>query len=96
MLLNSYTKTNVTLSLICNLNNFLNMLCLSILLFSITVTGKYVSVSKNNLAFDQGQRIIKTKDGNETANYKFIEVTNGIAYQGASAYSRNSTGNYHS
>ena len=72
------------------------MLCLSILLFSITVTGKYVSVSKNNLAFDQGQGIIKTKDGNETANYTFIEVTNGIAYQGASAYSRNSTGNYHS
>jgi hypothetical protein len=33
-----------------------------------------------------------TNDGSETANYTFIEVFNGTAYQGASAYSTNSTG----
>jgi hypothetical protein len=55
--------------------------------------GEMVSVSKgNNLTFDQGQGVIKTKDGSETANYTFIEVGNGTAYQGASAYSTNSTG----
>ncbi|MGH9981822.1 MAG: hypothetical protein ACRD6U_09755 [Nitrososphaeraceae archaeon] len=55
--------------------------------------GEYVSVSKgNNLTFDQGQGVIKTKDGSETANYTFIEVGNGTAYQGASVYSTNSTG----
>ena len=55
--------------------------------------GEYVSVSKgNNQTFDQGHGVIKTKDGGETANYTFIEVFNGTDYQGASAYSTNSTG----
>ena len=55
--------------------------------------GEMVSVSKgNNLTFDQGQGVIKTKDDSETANYTFIEVGNGTAYQGASVYSTNSTG----
>jgi hypothetical protein len=55
--------------------------------------GEYVSVSKdNNLTFDQGQGVIKTKDGGETANYTFLEVGNGTAFQGASVYSTNSTG----
>jgi hypothetical protein len=59
----------------------------------VTNTGEYVSFSKgNNLTFDQGQGVIKTKDGGETANYTFIEVFNGTDYQGASAYSTNSTG----
>jgi hypothetical protein len=59
----------------------------------VTNTGEFVSVSKgNNLVYDQGQGVIKTKDGSETANYTFIEVGNGTAYQGASAYSTNSTG----
>src|SRR5215208_2111689 len=59
----------------------------------VTDTGKYVSVSKgNNLTFDQGQGVITTKDGSETANYTSIEVGNGTDYQGASAYSTNSTG----
>ena len=59
----------------------------------VTNTGEYVSVSKgNNLVFDKGQGVIKTKDGSETANYTFIEVGNGTAQQGASAYSTNSTG----
>jgi hypothetical protein len=56
-------------------------------------TGEYVNVSKgNNQTFDQGQGVIKTKDDSETANYTFIEVFNGTDYQGASAYSTNSTG----
>ena len=55
-------------------------------------TGEYVSISKgNNLTFDQGHAVMKTKDG-ETANYTFIEVFNGTDYQGASVYSTNSTG----
>ena len=54
--------------------------------------GEYVSISKgNNQTFDQGHGVITTKDG-ETANYTFIEVFNGTDYQGASAYSTNSTG----
>jgi hypothetical protein len=31
----------------------------------VTDKGGFVSVSKNNLIFDQGQRVIKTEDGNE-------------------------------
>src|SRR5919108_2715301 len=59
----------------------------------VTNTGEYVGVSKgNNLTFDQGHGVIKTKDGSEIANHTFIEVGNGTAYQGASAYSTNSTG----
>jgi hypothetical protein len=59
----------------------------------VTNTGEYVGVSKgNNLVFDQGQGVVKTKDGSETANHTFIEVGNGTAYQGASAFSTNSTG----
>ena len=55
-------------------------------------TGEYVSISKgNNLTFDQGHAVMKTKDG-ETANYTFIEVFNGTDFQGASVYSTNSTG----
>jgi hypothetical protein len=56
-------------------------------------TGEYVSVSKgNNMTFDQGHGVLTTNDGSETANYTFIEVFNGTAYQGASAFSTNSTG----
>ena len=58
----------------------------------VTDTGEFVSVSKNNLEFEQGQGVIKTKDGSETANYTLIDVSNGTAFQGASAYSTNSTG----
>ena len=55
--------------------------------------GEYVSISKgNNMTFDQGHGVLTTKDGNEKANYTFIEVSNGTAYQGASAHSTNSTG----
>jgi hypothetical protein len=59
----------------------------------VTNTGEYVSVSKgNNLVYDQGQGVIRTKDGSETANHTFIEVGNGTDFQGASAFSTNSTG----
>jgi hypothetical protein len=58
----------------------------------VTDTGEVISVSKNNLIFDQGQGVIKTKDGSETANYTLIDVSNGTAFQGTSAYSTNSTG----
>ena len=44
----------------------------------VTNTGEYVGVSKgNNLVYEQGQGVIKTKDGSEKANYTFIEVGNG-------------------
>ena len=36
--------------------------------------------------------VITTKDGSETANYTSIDVGNFTDYQGASAYSINSTG----
>jgi hypothetical protein len=43
----------------------------------VTNTGEYESVSKgNNLVYDQGHGVIKTKDGSETANHTFIEVGN--------------------
>jgi hypothetical protein len=58
----------------------------------VTNMGKFVSVSKGNQSFEQGQAVIKTKDGNETANYTFIDVFNGTDLQGASVYSTNSTG----
>jgi hypothetical protein len=59
----------------------------------VTNTGEFASVSKgDNLALEQGQGVITTKDGRETANYTFIDVSNGTNGQGASAYSTNSTG----
>jgi hypothetical protein len=59
----------------------------------VTDTGEFVSVSKgNNLTYEQGQGVIATKDGSETANYTFIDVGNGTDFQGASVYSTNSTG----
>ena len=55
--------------------------------------GEYVSISKgNNMTFDQGHGVLTTKDGNEKANYTFIEVGNRTDYQGASVFSTNSTG----
>ena len=58
-----------------------------------TKAGDYVGVSKgNNMTFNQGHGVLTTKDGSETANYTFMEVFNGTAYQGAAAYSTNSTG----
>ena len=58
----------------------------------VTDTGEFVSVSKGDNLFEQGKGVIKTKDGSETANYTLIDVFNGTDFQGASAYSTNSTG----
>jgi hypothetical protein len=59
----------------------------------VTDTGELVSVSKgNDIIFDLGHGVIKTKDGSEMANYTFMDVGNSTDYQGASAYSTNSTG----
>jgi hypothetical protein len=59
----------------------------------VTDTGKFVSVSKgNNLFYEQGQGVIATKDGSQTANYTLTDVVNGTDFQGASVYSTNSTG----
>jgi hypothetical protein len=59
----------------------------------VTDTGEFVSISKgNNQSFDQGQGVITTKDGSEKANYTWIDVFNGTDFQGAAAYSTNSTG----
>ena len=60
----------------------------------VTDTGEFVSVSKNNLEFEQGQGVIKTKDGSEIANYTLIDVSNDTPFQGASAYSQVLHGNY--
>jgi hypothetical protein len=57
-------------------------------------TGEFVSVSKNNLEFEQGQGVIKTKDGSEIANYTLTDVSNDTPFQGASAYSTILHGNY--
>jgi len=55
--------------------------------------GEYVSISKgSNMTFDQGHGVLTTKDGSEMANYTGIDVGNYTDYQGASAYSTNSTG----
>lgn len=51
----------------------------------VTDTGEFVSISK-------GDNLSTTKDGSETANYTSIDVGNFTDYQGASAYSTNSTG----
>jgi hypothetical protein len=58
----------------------------------VTDTGEYVSIYKGDNFFDQGKGAIKTKDGSEIANYTLIDVGNSTGYQGASAYSTNSTG----
>ncbi len=59
----------------------------------ITDTGDFLSYSKgNDLIFDQGTGLIKIKDGSESANYTFMDVGKGKDFQGAAAYSTNSTG----
>jgi hypothetical protein len=61
----------------------------------VTDTGEFVSVSKGEPApglITTKKGLITTKDGSETANYTGIDVGNYTHYQGASAYSTNSTG----
>ena len=62
----------------------------------VTDTGKFESNSRGEPApglLTTKHGIITTKDGSETANYTGIDVGNITDYQGASAYSTNSTGN---
>lgn len=60
--------------------------------------GDFVSISKGgNLTFGQGQGVITSADGSETANYTFIGVGNVTeegqpVFHGAAAYGTNSTG----
>jgi hypothetical protein len=61
----------------------------------VTDTGKFESISKGEPArglLTTKHGIITTKDGSEMANYTGIDVGNYTDYQGASAYSTNSTG----
>ena len=58
----------------------------------VTDTGEFVSISKGDNLSTIKHGVIKTKDGSETANYISIDVGNFTDYQGASAYSSNSTG----
>lgn len=61
----------------------------------ITDTGEFESISKGEPSpglFTTKHGVITTKDGSEMANYTGIDVGNYTDYQGASAYSTNSTG----
>jgi hypothetical protein len=61
----------------------------------VTDTGEFVSISKGEPApglMTTKNGVITTKDDSETANYTGIDVGNYTDYQGASAYSTNSTG----
>jgi hypothetical protein len=58
----------------------------------VTDTGEFVSISKGDNLLTTKDGVITTKDGSETANYTSIDVGNYTDYQGASAYSTNSTG----
>ena len=61
----------------------------------VTDTGEFESISKGEPApglITTKDGVITTKDGSETANYTGIDVGNSTDYQGASAYSTNSTG----
>jgi hypothetical protein len=58
----------------------------------VTDTGEFVSISKGDNLSTTKDGVITTKDGSETANYTSIDVGNFTDFQGASAYSTNSTG----
>jgi hypothetical protein len=63
----------------------------------VTTVGNYVSISRgNNVTYNEGAAVIKTKDGTESANYTFLAIgrlENGKPiFIGASAYDTNSTG----
>jgi len=61
----------------------------------VTDTGEFESISKGEPApglITTKNGVITTTDGSETANYTGLDVGNYTDYQGASAYSTNSTG----
>jgi hypothetical protein len=61
-------------------------------------TGSYVSTSiGNNSATNEGQGVISTRDGSETASYSLIGTDNvtqdgKVMFRGSVAYTTNSTG----
>jgi hypothetical protein len=65
----------------------------------VTNTGSYLSTSiGNNSATNEGQGVISTKDGSETASYSLIGTDNvtqdgKVTFRGSVAYSTNSTAN---
>jgi hypothetical protein len=58
----------------------------------VTDKGEFVSISKGDNLSTTKDGVITTMDGSETANYTSIDVGNFTDYQGASAYSTNSSG----
>ena len=65
----------------------------------VTNTGSYVTTMGNNFAISEGQGVISTKDGSETASYSLIACCDNVTqdgkvtFRGSVAYSTNSTGN---
>ena len=66
---------------------------------AVTNTGSYVTTMGNNFAISEGQGVISTKDGSETASYSLIACCDNVTqdgkvtFRGSVAYSTNSTGN---
>lgn len=64
----------------------------------VTNTGSYVTTIGNNFAISEGQGVISTKDGSETASYSLITCCDSVTqdgkvtFRGSFAYSTNSTG----
>ena len=63
----------------------------------VTTSGNFLSVSRgNNVTDNLGEAVIKTKDGTETAHYKFLAIGRldggKPIFIGASVYDTNSTG----
>ena len=63
----------------------------------VTTVGNFVSISRgNNVTYNQGEAVIKTKDGTESANYTFLAIgrleSGKPIFIGASVYDTNSTG----
>lgn len=63
----------------------------------VTTSGNFLSVSRdNNVTYNEGEAVIKTKDGTETANYTFLAIGRldggKPIFIGASVYDTNSTG----
>jgi hypothetical protein len=65
----------------------------------VTNTGSYVTTSIGNNVISEGQGVISTKDGSETASYSIITCCDNVTqdgkvtFRGSFAYSTNSTGN---
>jgi hypothetical protein len=63
----------------------------------VTTVGNFVSISRgNNVTYNQGEAVIKTKDGTGSTNYTFLAIgrleSGKPIFIGASVYDTNSTG----